>query len=261
MFRKTIVSLGGLLVVATFLSVLAGYSLAGDTGTARAGTATETLQCADLDFAEEPGQACIALDPQTATNTVGDTHTITATISQVVDDNPVQPLADIPLYIFVIKGPNAGERVLGVSDANGQVALTYTGDGGAGSDMFGTEACLEGSNFCSAADGFIDSCVADPDPCVDTFFNDPTCDGSPGDEFICDNATKDWEAAQTAPSPTPQPTSAGDTAMPTALPSTGTGMSTQQGGVSGPWLIAALTLAAAAALGGAAWFAASRRRV
>lgn len=266
MFRKLVTSLAGLVFVATFLSVLAGPSLGSDAPTAHAGTAPETLQCVDLDIIKIQGLACIALDPQTDTNTIGDTHTITATISRVVNGTIVEPLPDLALYIFVIKGPNAGERVSAVTDMNGQVALTYTGDGGVGTDQFGTEACLL-NDSCLSSDGYMDSCVADPDPCIDTFFNNSTCDGSPGDQYICDNATKDWEEAQAVPSPTPQSTADAATAVPTAmptavvpaLPETGTSAGAE-GGVSGQWLIAALAMTAAIVLAGAAWFTASRRQ-
>lgn len=211
------------------------------------------LECKDIGQAA-PQIACISLDPETDTNTVGDSHTVTATMTA---DDGQTPLEGIDLYIFVIKGPNAGERVRGFTDGSGQVVLTYTGDGGAGTDQMGTEACFQG---CGNVDPYIDGCVANPDPCVDTFFNDPTCDGDIDDEYVCDFATKDWvdptptpTAAPTA-TPTPTPTSA-----PAQLPTTG-GDGPGDGIATLPWLAAIVGVLVMAAVSGL-WFAYRTRRV
>ncbi len=252
----TFLALGLLAVVA----VLVAATTLGGGQSAHAGVFEETLQCKDID-GEVPEIVCISLDPKTGSNTVGDVHTVTATVTT---DNPVAgtPVEGLDLYIFVIKGPNTGEQIgPGLTDANGQVALPYTGDGGVGTDQMGTEACFNGCGF--NVDAFIDGCVANPDPCVDTFFNNPTCDGSVGDDFVCDFATKAWVAAAATPTSTPQPsptsTPVPTEAAPAGLPPTG---STPSDGGSGslPWLAA---IAGVVALTGSAsaWFAYQRRRI
>ncbi len=217
----------------------------------------ETVQCKDL--GEEI--VCISLDPKTGSNTVGDVHTVTATVTT---DNPVAgtPVEGLDLYIFVIKGPNAGERIgPGLTDANGQVALTYTGDGGVGTDQMGTEACFNG---CGSVDAFIDGCVENPDPCVDTFFNNPTCDGSVGDDFVCDFATKAWVAAAATPTSTPQPsptsTPVPTEAAPAGLPPTG-GTPSDGGSSALPWLATVVGGLALMGAGSGLWLARQRRRV
>jgi hypothetical protein len=212
----------------------------------------EELQCVDLSqHREEQGIACISLEPKTGSNTVGDIHTVTATVTT---DDGQTPLQGIDLYIFVIDGPNAGERIRGVTDADGKLTLTYTGDGGVGTDQMGTEACLNG---CGSVDGFIDGCVADPDHCVDTFFNNPTCGGSVGDQYICDNATKDWTAAVLTAVQTPTPT-----VLPATLPITGFGDPGDPAGSSGfPWTAAIAAAIGAIALMGVGAVAVARRRM
>jgi len=213
------------------------------------------LECKDIGQAA-PQIACISLDPETATNTVGDVHTVTATMST---DDGQTPLEGIDLYIFVIKGPNAGERVRGFTDASGQVVLTYTGDGGAGSDQMGTEACFQG---CGNVDPYIDGCVADPDPCVNTFFNDPTCDGAVDDEYVCDFATKDWVQPTPTPTPTaaPTPTPSPTSAPAAELPSTG-GDGPSDGSATLPWLAAIAGALVLMAGGAGLWLAYQTRRI
>ena len=243
--------LGPLAVAAALVAVLAMTTLDG-AQRADADHPNPGLQC---ESALTSHLVCVSLDPQTGSNTVGDVHTVIATVTTDIDG---QPVADEDLYIFVIKGPNAGERIHARTDAAGEVALTYTGDGGPGTDQMGTEVCL--SDGCSSfVDDFINGCIEDEasqDECVNTFFNDPTCEGEVQDSFLCDNATKDWVAATAAPTPTPSasPTAAPATAAPAAeLPSTG-GTPSAGGSGSLPWLATLAGVLAATLITGG-WYA------
>jgi hypothetical protein len=242
-------ALGLLAVVAVLVAVLAMTTLDG-VPRADADHPDPGLQCGSSIPIE-----CVSLDPQTGSNTVGDVHTVIATVTTDADGQPVE---GVDLYIFVIKGPNAGERIQALTNAAGEVALTYTGDGGLGTDQMGTEACL--SDGCSFdVDGFIDDCIKDEasqDNCVNTFFVDPTCNGSVEDSFLCHNATKDWVAATATPTPTPSPspTPAPSAAAPAAgLPSTG-GTPSDGGSGSLPWLATLAGVFAATLIAGG-WYA------
>ena len=66
----------------------------------------------------------IVLSPLSSTNPVGTSHTVTATVQ---DDNG-NPLVGVEVVIEVIAGPNTGVNVTDLSDDNGLVVLSYTGD-------------------------------------------------------------------------------------------------------------------------------------
>jgi len=94
----------------------------------------------------------ISLTPETATNEVGESHTVTASLKDLL----AEPQPDILVTFEVISGPNAG--TVGVcsanadctSDVNGEVSFTYVGDGGVGTDEI--QACFddpEGNPVCS----------------------------------------------------------------------------------------------------------------
>ncbi len=77
----------------------------------------------------------ITLTPASATNDVGQTHTVTA---EVLDDVN-QPQAGMLVSFAVISGPNNGatgtcDSADCKTDANGKVSFTYTGSGGTGLD-------------------------------------------------------------------------------------------------------------------------------
>ena len=224
------------------------------------------LQC--LEKYNEVQDICVSLEPKTDSNTVGDEHTVTASLSLFENGVPMDPLVGqlegISLYIFVIKGPNAGERINDVTDSEGKLALVYTGAGGEGTDKIGTEVCLDEQGCTFGVDAFIDGCLEDPDPCVFTFFEHPTCEGSVDDQFLCDFAEKDWTGAVLAATPTPTPTPT-PSPTPTAvagvvqLPTTG-GTPSDGGPGALPWL-AAIAGAIALIGSGSAWFAYQRRRI
>ena len=168
----------------------------------------------------------ITLDPATDTNTVGDDHTVTATVTS----DPDGPVADVPVD-FVVTGQN-DDIGSDTTDVNGQADLTYTGDGGAGTDT-------------------IEACVVDfPE--------------------LCATAAKTWVVAPT-PTPTPTPTALAATATPTPtptpavaevtqLPSTG-GTPSDGGSSALSWLAAIAGAIALIAASGGLVLAHQRRRV
>jgi hypothetical protein len=94
----------------------------------------------------------IALGPTTASNEVNQTHTVTATLTDLLGT----PQPGVLVTFTVVSGPNAGSTgTCGpadcTSDANGQVTFTYTGDGGPGTDAI--KACFlnqeSGQEVCS----------------------------------------------------------------------------------------------------------------
>ena len=105
----------------------------------------------------------ISLDPPTATNTIGEDHTVTATVNDAAGD----PLADVDVTFEVIDGPNAGDTGSDTTDASGQATFTYTGDGGTGTDTI--QAC------------FLDE----------------------QEQEHCGTATKTWVEPEPQPTPTP----------------------------------------------------------
>lgn len=72
----------------------------------------------------------ITLEPSTAENAVGSTHTVTATVRG--NTGALQP--GVQVSFLVVSGPNAGRQGTAVTDANGQARFTWTGSGGPGED-------------------------------------------------------------------------------------------------------------------------------
>jgi hypothetical protein len=66
----------------------------------------------------------IVLSPVSATNPVGTTHTLTATVQ---DDNG-NPVVGKLVTFEVTAGPNMGATGNGVTDSNGQVTFSYVGN-------------------------------------------------------------------------------------------------------------------------------------
>lgn len=71
----------------------------------------------------------ITLDPPSATNPVGTTHTVCATLS-----TNVNPRVGVTVTFNVVSGPNAGTTGTGITGTNGVACFTYTDTGGAGTD-------------------------------------------------------------------------------------------------------------------------------
>ncbi len=88
----------------------------------------------------------ITLAPETDQNLVGEDHTVTATLSDLLGN----PQVGIEVTFTVIVGPNAGASGVSTTDANGEASFTYTGIAGIGVDQI--EACftnLAGDEVCS----------------------------------------------------------------------------------------------------------------
>lgn len=82
----------------------------------------------------------LVLDPRTDTNAVGTTHTVTATVSQVVGVQ-TQPVPGQTVD-FVVSGANSISGQC-VTDANGMCTFTYTGNN-AGTDSIAASATVSG---------------------------------------------------------------------------------------------------------------------
>jgi len=252
--------------VTAALVVVVGLMLS---GTAYAGFPPD-LDSTQCKFVAPLTQYCISLEPAADTNPLGDDHTATSELSVFEDTEPVDllvgELEGIYVVILVLDGPNAGESqsVIAPTNAVGQLALTYTGDGGPGTDTIATVACLDfllqvDAVESSAAqedpcglEGFIDFCLTSSlAECIDTL-TDPEGNCAGETPFICDIATKDWVEEPTptlAPSATPTVTPVA-VAPVAALPSTG---ADPTGGAAFPLVGAiALVLGGVAILGGGA---------
>lgn len=89
----------------------------------------------------------ITLSPATATNEVGENHTVTATVT-----TGGKPTPGVTVTFTVVSGPNTGTTGTGVTDASGNASFTYTSNGTAGTDTI--EACFTdkaGTKHCARA--------------------------------------------------------------------------------------------------------------
>jgi hypothetical protein len=71
----------------------------------------------------------ISLDPPAATNDLGTTHTVCATVA-----TNVSPRTSVPVTFTIASGPNAVTNHIVLTDSNGVACFTYTGNGGPGLD-------------------------------------------------------------------------------------------------------------------------------
>lgn len=71
----------------------------------------------------------IDLTPDSATNPVGTTHTVTATVRE-----NGEPVVETEVEFLVLSGPNAGKSGSAFTDGAGQATFTYTDTGGPGTD-------------------------------------------------------------------------------------------------------------------------------
>ena len=81
----------------------------------------------------------ITLEPGTAKNTVGQSHTVTAKLT----DKLGNPQPSIQVNFNVISGPNNGLNGVDTTDSGGNASFTYTGNGGVGTDEI--KACFTNS--------------------------------------------------------------------------------------------------------------------
>jgi hypothetical protein len=91
--------------------------------------ATALLVFGFATFANRAVGAC-SLAPERATNTVGQTHVVTATVT-----TNGSPAGGVTVSFSVISGPNSGTVGSFVTGAGGMTAFSYTGNGGAGTDV------------------------------------------------------------------------------------------------------------------------------
>jgi hypothetical protein len=82
----------------------------------------------------------ITLTPATDTNYVGQSHTVTAKVTDLLG----YPVEDVDVTFTVLSGPNAGDSDMDTTDSNGEATFTYTGDGGVGVDII--QACFFDQN-------------------------------------------------------------------------------------------------------------------
>ena len=73
----------------------------------------------------------ISLSPSTATNLVGGSHTVTASVYTVPSLNPIP---GVTVTFTVTGGPNSGKTGTAVTDAAGHATFTYSDTGGVGTD-------------------------------------------------------------------------------------------------------------------------------
>ena len=90
----------------------------------------------------------LALSPSSATNPVGGSHTVTATLTQ--SSGCTGPVSGWAVSFSISSGPNAGKTGSGTTNASGQAAFTYTDTGGAGTDKISASATLS-TNTVTAA--------------------------------------------------------------------------------------------------------------
>jgi hypothetical protein len=129
----------------------------------------------------------IALTPESATNPVGTSHTVTATVSDVEG-----PRAFVFVQFAVTAGPNIGETGSGCTDDEGKASFTYTSNGVAGEDTItGTVA-----GFCG----------------------DLAAVSALGGQGPSDTATKTWVAESPAPPPAAPPSPVAPPAPSAAAP-------------------------------------------
>lgn len=72
----------------------------------------------------------ITLTPHNSTNEVGQTHTVTAKLTDLLGN----PQPNISVTFSIISGPNSPFNASGTTNASGQATFTYTGTGGVGID-------------------------------------------------------------------------------------------------------------------------------
>jgi hypothetical protein len=181
----------------------------------------------------------IAFTPATATNPVGTSHTVTATVTSTDAGGHPSPGPGVAIEFDVIAGPNTGQTSHPPSPnltcspsncttaANGQVSWTYTSNGTPGTDT-------------------IQACFPDRPPVVHR---------TAGDEARqCRTVTKVWATA------TPSPTPVGPTPNPHAVGGLVDVVTTGSSGGGLSMIVLLATLAAIAAVSGTGIFAFLRRR-
>ena len=182
-------------------------------------------QCLDFTDGETRMMDCISLEPKGDSSPMGSDHTVIATISESGTS-----LEGVPVAIVIDAGPNQDEPTfIGDSDASGEVAFTYTGDGGLGTDTIAAVFSCE----LTATDLLCANFGPEEEP-----------------RFLEDFASEQWTPSASPAvltlTPTPTPTPAPTEQAPAAFPPTGGGSAD---GGNLPWLaIAAGVIALAVGL-------------
>jgi len=138
----------------------------------------------------------VGLSPQTDTNPVGTSHTVTAKAES--GGNPPQPIAGATVNFQVLTGPNAGKIGTGQTNANGETTFTYQDTGGpaGGTDRIQAFIGALGSNIVQK---------------IWQSQNVPRCDTEPdGDVDMADLVTIRNANGQMASGPTDQRDGNGD---------------------------------------------------
>jgi hypothetical protein len=243
------------IAAAMFLGVLTGPEPAG-----------AAQVCESIDTEEW----CTSLSPDPDTNPVGASHTVTLDMTHPA--GAVDTMA-----ILVYSGPNAGESIVGTPTpgdpdlGSHSLSLTYTGDGGTGTDQIIGIVCTD----VSVCNNMVQCMVNDP-ACAQTVQGDCTVNNfntltrlagggvSAGVTGICfgdATASKAWQSETAPPSASPTPSvgaggqSPSPTPTPAGLPATGGSAGDNSG--PGAWVIA-LAAAVVATAGG--FFAVRRWR-
>ena len=138
----------------TDLGVTDAAGQADFTYTSDGNTGTDTIQAAGTvdgvpyvcTATKEWIESACAMAPATDTNQVNTSHTVTATVTR--NGNPAE---GVNVDFNISAGPNTGKSFSLATDATGQAAFTYTGDGGAGTDTIEATGDVDGVPFASTA--------------------------------------------------------------------------------------------------------------
>ncbi len=154
--------------VSSFFDVNVTMSFVGKPGSLLDGMSGSTTQVIRMGTASNI--LGITLSPSSATNRVGTSHAVTATVNDLVG----HPQPGAPVTFTVISGPNAGASgacsvdVSCATDPSGSVDFTYTSDGQVGTDQI--TACFRnegGQQECAQAMKDWVACGPDGAPCSD----------------------------------------------------------------------------------------------
>jgi hypothetical protein len=88
----------------------------------------------------------IELGPPVATNNIGTSHTVCATLA-----TNVVPRVNVPVTFTITNGPNAVTNFTTLTDSNGVACFTYFGNGGLGTDYI-TASYMDGQDHVHTSD-------------------------------------------------------------------------------------------------------------
>lgn len=94
-----------------------------------------------------PTVVACSLDPQAATNLVGEIHTVTSTVT-----SNGTPVNGVTVDFQITAGPDLGTTATDITDANGEAVFAYTNNGAAGTDTISATGLVSAVSFsCTAA--------------------------------------------------------------------------------------------------------------